>query len=76
MTESSKTLTIALLTDALGDANDNAYRAQRAFQNYTPEMMDQEYGQGGFTPRQLLGGYGERLESILAAIKWVNAQSD
>ena len=75
MTE-SKTLVLALLMDALGNANDNAYHAQRAFGSYTPEQMDAEYGQGGFTPRQLLAGYGERLESILAAIEWVNTLSD
>ena len=71
-----KTLVLSLLMDALGNANDNAYRAQRAFSSYTSEQMDAEYGQGGFTPRQLLAGYGERLESILAAIEWVKAQPD
>lgn len=75
-TETSKTLTIALLMDALGDANDNAYRAQRAFRSYGPERMDSQYQQGSFTPRQLLAGYEDRLESILAAIEWVKAQPD
>ena len=75
MTE-SKTIVLALLMDALGNANDNAYRAQRAFSSYTPDQMDAEYGQGGFTPRQLLAGDGERLESILAAIEWVNTLPD
>lgn len=75
MTE-SKTIVLALLMDVLGNANDNAYRAQRAFRSYGPEQMDTEYGQGGFTPRQLLAGYGKRLESILDAIEWVKAQPD
>ena len=72
----SKTIVLALLMDALSNANDNNHRAHFAFGIYTPEQMDAEYGQGGFTPRQLLAGYEERLESILAAIEWVNTLPD
>ena len=58
---------------ALGNMKgDDSARARRAFSNYTPEMMQQEYGQRGKTCAAILAEYESSDAEIDAAICWVN----
>ena len=54
--------------------SDNTYRARAAFRNYTPEQMQEQYGQSGQTPAQILAGYEAHDAKVDAAIKWVKEQ--
>ena len=72
----SKTIVLALLMDALMNATDNVRRAEFAFESYSSEMMNQEYGQSGSTPANLLDGYYEQAHRVREAIEWVNTLPD
>ena len=61
-------LAISALEYAMGD---DYSRAQAAFDGWTPERMAQQYGKSGKTCQQVLDGYREHHERILAAIEWV-----
>ena len=63
-----------LACHALGQLRgDDLARAQRAFANYTPEQMSQEYGQSGKTCAEILAGYETFNDAVNAAIDWVKA---
>lgn len=62
------TLAIQALEHALGD---DYSRASNAFDGYTPEEMNKEYGRSGRTCQQILDEYREHHERILSAIAWV-----
>jgi hypothetical protein len=63
-----KELTIRALKNM---RSDDAGRARRAFANYSPAAMHQEYGESGQTPAEILSAYEKHDAEITAAIAWV-----
>lgn len=57
-----------------GMKGDNTARARAAFRHYTPEQMQQQYGQSGQTCAQILADYKAHDAKVQAAIDWVKAQ--
>jgi hypothetical protein len=66
-----KQTALNVLTDELCRVNDDAYRAQRTFRLFSHKQMNEEYGQSGCTPQQLLDEYGKRLQEVITAMEWV-----
>ncbi len=56
--------------------SDDTARARRAFANYSPEAMQQEYGSSGQTCAQILASYESQDDAIEKAILWVKEQSN
>jgi len=56
--------------------SDDAARARRAFANYSPAAMRQEYGSSGQTCAQILASYELQDDAIEKAILWVAAQNN
>ena len=51
-------------------------RCRRAFRSYTPEEMQEEYGNSGDTCAEVLAGYERADAKIQAAINWVKDQEE
>ncbi len=51
---------------------DDLYRASCAFKNLTETEMDEEYGESGQTPRQIIEGYTNRSNKCDEAIKVIS----
>jgi hypothetical protein len=66
-----KQLAIKALEQMRGD---DLYRARKAFRNYSPAKMQEQYGESGQTPAQMLAGYEAHDAKVTAAIAWVQAQ--
>jgi hypothetical protein len=50
---------------------DDLFRAKLAFKGMTPEEMQGQHGQSGFTRQSILDGYVQRERDVDAAVRWV-----
>ena len=50
---------------------DDYARAKAAFRNYTPEQMQQQYGQSGHTCQQILDGYKQQNDEWHETWDWL-----
>ncbi len=50
---------------------DNLTRAKLAFANYTPKQMNEEYGESGNTPNQIIAGYQEHSDKCDSSIEFI-----
>lgn len=66
-----QTLAIMALKNML---DDKTARARATFRHYTPEQMQQQYGQSGKTCAQILAGLEAHDAKVQAAIDWVKEQ--
>lgn len=55
-------------------AGDNLERAQAVFINYTPEQMQEQYGESGSTCQQVLDAYIKERQEDEDAFSWVYEQ--
>lgn len=54
--------------------SDDTARARAAFRNFTPEQMNQQYGESEKTPAQIIASYESDDAQVDAAINWVKSQ--
>ena len=73
MSNSYRGLVISSLEAMKGD---DTNRAIRAFRNFTEAEMNQEYGESGRTPAEILRSYKEHDAKIDAAIQWVKSRPE
>lgn len=69
MARTPKEIILAALAQYRGD---DLERARRCFRAYTPEQMNQPYGQSGKTPRQVIAEYEEHERAVDAAVAVAN----
>jgi hypothetical protein len=62
---------IKLIKNDIGQAADNRYRAELAFKNVSPELMDEKYGRSDNTRREILDGYIEWENKAKKALAWI-----
>lgn len=68
MCETIKTFVVQCIKQAKGD---DLHRAKSAFKNFTHQKMNEEYGQSGKTPQQIIDGYKAHEQKCNAAIEAV-----
>lgn len=71
-----KKLTISTLKTKLYNYGDNFERAKMVFSKYGPEQMQQEYGESGQTPAQILADYEKDYTDVKEAIDWLTSLPD
>lgn len=54
--------------------SDDTARARATFRNLTSEQMNQQYGESGKTPSEIIASYVSEDAQVEAAINWVNSQ--
>lgn len=68
-----KTDVLEIVKNALGGAEDNLFRANRAFGRMTDEELSLEHGQSGRTRGSILAGYQDDKTRLERCIKWVES---
>ena len=54
--------------------SDDTARARATFRNLTSEQMNQQYGESGKTPAEIIASYVSEDAQVEAAINWVKSQ--
>jgi len=60
-----------ILTALSNHLGDDLYKAKNAFKNYTPKMMNEQYGHSGQTPNKILESYQKHYDKVTEAIRFV-----
>jgi hypothetical protein len=68
--EEMKHMALQALDNLKGD---DLFRARSAFKNYSPEKMNQPYGQNNKTPAQILSEYEAFDAKVNQTIAWVKS---